>query len=452
MASAAGAIKMDGTGVGRAPASSSPIAFWALVTFTYVLFVAPQLTYPILQQLGIAKLVMIVGILAHVAARLGRRAPILTGARETTLILALLAVGALSVIWSFWPGGSWDVLTNEFGKSVIVFLLLSEVIDTPRRLRILLGSMLLWGLLIADTMIRDYLAGNFMSFSRVFGFDSPLAANPNDAALLLDILSALGFGLFLAARNLVARGVLAVATMILVSAVMLTLSRGGFLGLVAMVGAIALHQRKRRTWMVALLVGVGCAWLVLAPAGYSARVTSIFDISEDETGSAQLRWESTLVSLHMMLGRPWGVGLGQNMLGLRALGAEMAWTLEFPALLERRGWTQVHNVFLQIGTELGFLGFAIFVVLVVTLMRNLRRSLRELGSVAGTEELRSLGVGVEVAIVVFLVGGLFAPVAYHFYFYYLAGLAVAVQRMARARTAGRTGRGESPSVRSVAVS
>jgi hypothetical protein len=82
----------------------------------------------------------------------------------------------------------------------------------------------------------------------------------------------------------------------------------------------------------------------------------------------------------------------------------------------------------------------------------LRRSLRELGSVAGTEELRSLGVGVEVAVVVFLVGGLFAPVAYHFYFYYLAGLAVAVQRMARARTAGRTGRGESPSVRSVAVS
>jgi hypothetical protein len=88
---------------------------------------------------------------------------------------------------------------------------------------------------------------------------------------------------------------------------------------------------------------------------------------------------------------------------------------------------------------------------VVTLMWNLRRSLRELNTVAGAEDLRSLGVGVEVALVVFLVGGLFAPVAYHFYFYYLAGFAVAVQRMARARTAGRTGRGEIPSVPSVLV-
>jgi putative inorganic carbon (HCO3(-)) transporter len=439
MASAAGAIKMDGTGVGRAPASSSPIAFWALVTFTYVLFVAPQLTYPILQQLSIAKLVIIFGILAHVANRLGRGAPIVTGARETSLILALLAGGALSVIWSFWPGGSWDVLTNEFGKSVIVFLLLSEVIDTPRRLRILLGSMLLWGLLIADTIIRDYLAGHFMrsDTNRVLGFDSPLAANPNDAALLLAMLCALAFGLFLAARRLVARGALAMITMIFVYAVMLTLSRGGFLGLVAMLGAIALHQRKRPAWMLALLLGVGGAWLVLAPAGYGARVTSIFDISQDETGSAQARWDSTIVSLQMMLGRPWGVGLGQNVLGLRARGADL--------------WVHVHNVFLQIGTELGVVGFAIFVVLVVTLMWNLRRSLRELNTVAGAEDLRSLGVGVEVALVVFLVGGLFAPVAYHFYFYYLAGFAVAVQRMARARTAGRTGRGEIPSVPSVLV-
>src|SRR4029453_7647498 len=104
-------------------------------------------------------------------------------------------------------------------------------------------------------------------------------------------------------------------------------------------------------------------------------------------------------------------------------------------------WVHVHNAFLQIGTELGVVGFAIFVVLGVTLMWNLRRSLRELNTVAG----------VEVALVVFLVGGLFAPVAYHFYFYYLAGFAVAVQRMARARTAGRTGRGEIPSARSVLV-
>jgi O-antigen ligase len=440
MASAANAIQAAGIGVGRATGSSSPIAFWALVAFTYVLFIAPQLMYPVLQQLGIAKLLIIVGILAHVAARLGRGAPVLRGARETTLILALLAVGALSVVWSFWPGGSWDLLTNEFGKSVVVFLLLSEVIDTPRRLRILVGSMLLWGLLIADTIIRDSLAGHYMhgGTNRVLGFDSPLAANPNDAALLLAMLCALAFGLFLAARRLVTRGALAIGAMIFVYAVMLTLSRGGFLGLVAMVGAIAWHQRKRPAWMLALLLGVAGAWLVLAPSGYGARVTSIFDISQDETGSAQARWDSTLVSLRMMLQRPWGVGLGQNVHGLRELGADM--------------WVHVHNVFLQIGTELGVAGFAIYVVLVVTLMRNLRRSLRELDTVEGAEDLRSLGAGVEVALVVFLVGGLFAPVAYHFYFYYLAGFAVAVQRMARARTPGRAGRGEIPSARSVVVS
>ena len=36
-----------------------------------------------------------------------------------------------------------------------------------------------------------------------------------------------------------------------------------------------------------------------------------------------------------------------------------------------------------------------------------------------------------IGLLAFAVAGLFHPVAYYFYFYYLAGLAVAVQRAAR---------------------
>ena len=59
-----------------------------------------------------------------------------------------------------------------------------------------------------------------------------------------------------------------------------------------------------------------------------------------------------------------------------------------------------------------------------------RRVRRRLQRDPDSGELAQLAHGVEMAVMAFAVGALFSPVPYHFYFYYPAGLAVALNVMA----------------------
>lgn len=100
------------------------------------------------------------------------------------------------------------------------------------------------------------------------------------------------------------------------------------------------------------------------------------------------------------------------------------------ALNDERGstWTAVHNVYLQLGVELGLPGVALFVALVATSLRSARRAQRA-AKRSEDSDLFHLAEGIEVALLAFAVSGLFYPVAYHFYFYLIAGLAAAVGAM-----------------------
>src|SRR5262245_28907099 len=160
------------------------IAFWCLLAFTFMLFVAPQTFVPGLEQLSLAKVSMVLAIATAAAGRLSAGLPVVVWLAESKLLLGLWLWAGLSIVWSMWPGGSFEMLTDQFGKSVVLFFVITSVVDSARRLRILLASMTIWGVLVAGTVIRNYVEGNVMGFGRVVGFSSPLAENPNDAALL----------------------------------------------------------------------------------------------------------------------------------------------------------------------------------------------------------------------------------------------------------------------------
>lgn len=100
-----------------------------------------------------------------------------------------------------------------------------------------------------------------------------------------------------------------------------------------------------------------------------------------------------------------------NVIGLRDLGS--------------RSWSQVHNVYLQIGTEIGLAGLVIYLLLIGQLLKGLRLSLKQLKGLPEGRTLFALGQGVEIGLLAFLVQAMFHPVAYHMYFYYIAGFAVA---------------------------
>lgn len=398
--------------------TESDFPFWCLMFFTFVLFVAPQSLVPALEPLHLGKFSALLAIGAYVLDRQSRGRPLTVMVRPVRLILWFVVLAVLSVPFSRWPGGSVALLTNEFGKSVTIFFLLANTVGSLRRMQLMAASMALWGVVMAVTAITAFASGDLaLQGVRIAGYDSPLAANPNDLALTLNIVLALALGLYWGARKAGARAALLAAMGLSAGAIVVSFSRGGFLTLAA-VGVVVMIKEVRERGPVALAPLALLPILnALLPLGYGDRIYSIFDFGYDASGSATARSEGMRLSFNIMLENPVvGVGLGQDVLAWIEKGA---------------GWGETHNAFLQVAVELGIPAFIIYLLLIWEVHKGVRQAQQHLGRLRGTGQLIALGKGIEVAIVAFVVGAFFAPVPYHFYFYYVAGFAVAYHEMAK---------------------
>ncbi len=154
----------------------------------------------------------------------------------------------------------------------------------------------------------------------------------------------------------------------------------------------------------------------LLPRGYLDRLSTIADIQSDPTGSAQERWSDTRAALRFVAAHPLlGAGVGMNVL----------------ALNEARGasWKNVHNVYLEYAVDLGLPGVVLCVALFALCLRATVEAMRRAAAMPAPD-LFLLAEGLQISLVVFAVAALFHPVAYHFYFYYVAGLAIAARAAA----------------------
>lgn len=397
--------------------SGGALAFRALMVFTFILLLAPQSFLPVLGTLRIALVAAVVGIIAHLAGSLARGRPLTVRRREMAVAAALVTWAVVTLPLSYWPGGSASLLLDLFFKTVAIFWLLGNAVDTLPRLTRMAWGLSLMSVPLALTGIKNFLSGAFIpvghSVKRISGYDAGLTANPNDLALMLNIILPLTLALVAASRTGLARGLLLSIALLQVACVVVTFSRAGFVTLAA-IFAIYLWRllRRGRVLVAAAAVGGALCGLAVVPGGYLERLATIADIDADPTGSSQARWNDTVAAAQFVLANPLvGAGAGMNTL----------------ALNEVRGpaWMKVHNVYLEYAADLGLPGLALFLLLLFSCLRRARRVRRQAAAVPGLGGLSLLAEGIEVALLAFAVAGLFYPVAYNFYFYYPAGMAVA---------------------------
>ena len=388
------------------------VPFWGLMMFTFVLFVAPQSFIPGLAALMPAKIAMGIALVAYLLS--GRSFPVTPTVQWA---IALTACALLSIPLGFWPGGSVTEFFDFFAKSLVVFLLIASVVDTPRRMKLLIGSMVAWGTFAAVHAIDQYRTGALDPTGRIGGFNSPLASNPNDLALTLNILLGLGLGLLPIVRVRSRRMLLLAALALTVAGIVASFSRGGFITLAAV--GLVWGARAARTRGVQAIAGVALAGvliLTVAPSDYVGRLSTIFDSEADESGSWTERWELIGTALGYIAERPFfGMGLGNSRHVTVARGGP-----------DR----ETHNAYLKAGAELGVTGMIAYTAFVASAFVAVRAVRRRLGRHPDGREVASLAWGVELGVVAFAVGALFSPVPYHFYFFYPAGLAVALTVMA----------------------
>ena len=407
-----GALRAPTRGWPRPQRKSVP--FSGLVLFTFVLFVAPQNLVPALEPFMLAKLTVgfaAIGYLANRAAT-GRALTVMASPVRWALLLGGLAI--LSIPAGFWPGGSVDTLLDVFGKSLVVFLLIANVVDTLERAKILIASMIVWGAFVAAWALSNYAAGRVGPTGvRVAGYESSLAVNPNDLALTLNILLGLALGLLPILRRRWQRMLVVGAMALFVAGIVVSFSRSGFVTLGVLGAVWAARGWRERGGRALISIALVVLVIVAAvPAGYSDRLSTIVNTDEDTTGSAAERWETMSTAARYIVERPiLGYGLGNNMHVTVARGG-----------LSR----EAHNAYLKLGAELGVAALVVYVLFIASSLsaaRAVRRFFQRRGQ---GWELGRLAGGVELALVAFIVGAMFSPIPYHFYLYYPAGLAVAL--------------------------
>jgi O-antigen ligase len=198
-----------------------------------------------------------------------------------------------------------------------------------------------------------------------------------------------------------------------------------------MLVVLGIFQLRRRPGVViAAVLALMCALPVL-PAGYWRRIASITDHSKDDFGSAEARETLMHESLQAYLENPVvGVGAGEF----------KDWNND----KREQAWHESHNVWLQVGAELGSVGLAVFLFMVArafVAVYQTRRLLRGRGQRgAAPPQMRPEDVAwidehsaaMAASLTGWLVCAFFASVAYNWTFYYLLALAATPRDMLRA--------------------
>jgi O-antigen ligase len=400
------------------------------MTFMSILLLAPQSVVPALAPFRIALLVACAAIIAHFLDCWAAGRPITLVTREMKIAACLLGWAIVTIPFSLWPGGSVAALTDQFLKSLVLFWLIANTVTTAWRFRQITWGLTLLSVPIAASAIMSYLSGSFVPGSaRIAGYDAPLTANPNDLALTLNLITPFTLALVWLTRSLFLQAALLAILVLNVTAVVTTFSRAGFLTLAVILAitAVRLLRSPRRAWGIAFLA-VLLLCLPLLPATYWHRLTTITDIDSDETGSAQARRELSLGALRIILANPLvGTGIGADTL---ALNDQVG-----PA------WHAVHNVYLQYAVDLGLPGLGLFLALFATCLASASAARHGVARARDARNAAHLAQATWLSLIAFGAAALFHPVAYHFYFYYLAGLATAcrmglAQRTRREATPG----------------
>jgi putative inorganic carbon (HCO3(-)) transporter len=396
-----------------APRGKHWLAFAGVYLFTLMLYARPNDLFPI-GDFPLVKIVALSVLTIYVLSKVttGERLSVWT--LEMTMLMVIAFLGLLFAPMAASPKDSVDTLTDPFLKTVIIFTLMVNLIDTRQRMLSLWKLVVVCGAGLGVGAIRSYMRGEFtVRGLRIEGLVGGMFGNPNDLATALDILLPFAVAITLASKGLARLFFLGCAA-ILAIGVLVTLSRGGFLGLMATGGVLLWKLGRGRRLKTILATGLICGILfAVMPGGYGARIATIFDNEQDKTGSAQQRRELMERAASIAISRPIvGVGMGN---------------FHIYSISEK----EAHNAYLEIAAELGVMGLIAYLIVILAPLRSLRRIERQTRDMRSKSEreMYGLSVCIQAAFIAYIVCSFFASIQYLWYLYYTAAYAVALRQI-----------------------
>jgi len=380
--------------------------------------------FPILASFKLALVAGILSIGLYLACARGIRGIATLWSPTTKHLLLLLLWVALSIPGALVQGESFRLLTGDFIKTVIMYLVIVGAVRGPRDVERLVCVYFASAVVYAAVALSRFDIGDSYRWGALYFYDA------NDLATFIVTAFPLGLYFLLAPRRLAYRALGGVGLVVLAAAFLRTGSRGGFLALLGVaVFFLVGYSGLRVGWRILSTAVLVALFTLSASDSYWTRMQTILHPSEDYNYSSYAgRWQIWRRGVGYMLQRPlFGVGAGNFSTAEGTLSPEVA-------QLQERGvgvpWKAAHNSLVQIGAELGVPGLLFFLGMIVTTfgaLRAVRRAERSYPPV-GRGPPR-LALPLTASFVGLVVGACFLSLAYQAMPYMLAAFAVALRKV-----------------------
>lgn len=292
--------------------------------------------------------------------QLGTRKPALGNSRNILILISLLFVAMLVQLpFAADPVMARKIFNDRVIKFAILTFLMVVMIESPRFLRLFLVAFLFSVFYITLESVRGLITGGLIwenqGILRLHGA-VPIYKHPNSLGGVA--MGTVPFVVFLMPyfkRWWQKLWLLAVSASSLVC-VVYSGSRTAYVGLLAFVLWWWLQSKHKGRWLVRALI-LGVLILMILPGQYIERFQSIGG-KEKEGRSKETRMVILEDAWQIFTENPLGVGVAS-----------------FPAVrMQRFGRMQdTHNLFLEVGTNLGVQGLAVFLILVGAFMVSYHR-------------------------------------------------------------------------------
>ncbi len=383
------------------------LSYAGLFLFLIMLYVRPYEFFPTFFWLRNAAFwVAIVTIAVFIPTQLGLEGKITIWAREVKLVLLLTVLALLSVPQALDPLLAWNGFV-DYIKVILMFVVLINVVRSESRLKLLFVLVLTVSCVLSVAAMTDYAAGRLaLSGQRIKGVIGGMFDNPNDLALHLVTMIPIAIAQFAGTRAILKRMLYGLAAILMVGGVVVTFSRGGFLGLLCMGSVLVWRIGRNNKWLVVLVLPIVLVgFIIFAPGGYGSRLATTGD------ESSMARFDDLKRSLYVSIRHPlFGVGLENYVLYSNTNHAS-------------------HNAYTQVSSELGAVAMIVYILFLISPLGALRKISRETSDSRRKSHYYYLAVGLEASLIGYMVASFFASVAFLWYVYFLVGYAICLRRL-----------------------
>ncbi|MFQ5670894.1 MAG: O-antigen ligase family protein [Acidobacteriota bacterium] len=301
---------------------------------------------------------------------------------------------------------------------IVVYFFIIQFIERRAAFLRLIGTLVAADLALVLSGILDYvgLLESTKSSALLEGRTVGFIGDPNELAFTLIGLSSLVVALVLHVRGRWARMALLVLAGANLFIILNTLSRGGFVSLVAVAVTMAFRVSHDRRIIALLLVLALVAYLLLP-----AQLFERFDKIQSLRGTS--RWVLAVTGARMALAHPL-LGVGYGNFGRESPRYDPYY---------HRGGTSAHNLYVSIASQIGLPALLLWLVLVWVAWWRVS-ALFHAFSREGERFLMLLAVALQANLVNLLVFGLSIHVEYTYMTFITLALIILADRLYRSRT------------------